>query len=57
MKLKEIILAILGIVFAWAVISFFTGNWDAQGLVPIILGVALGYSIKNKSEKKHEANG
>lgn len=49
-------LAILGAILTWAVISFFTNEWDMQSLVLFILGIVVGFAAKKKTEDNPEVN-
>jgi hypothetical protein len=50
--MKYLFLAIFGAIFAWLVLSFFTKNWDAQGLSILIIGIVVGYNTRKQTEDK-----
>lgn len=51
-KMKGLFFAILGVLAAWIVISFFTSNWDAALPIYLILGIVVGYQIGKQNTAK-----
>lgn len=48
--MKNLLLAILGVIMAWLVLGFFTSNWDENGLIAMILGIVLGFNIRKPTK-------
>lgn len=55
-KMKGLFLAILGVLAAWVVISFFTKDWDTAAPIYLILGIVVGHQI-GRQDKGASANG
>ena len=52
--MKHLLIAILGAVFAWTVLSFILKDWNSDGLIFLILGTVLGYYTRKQAEEKIE---
>jgi hypothetical protein len=52
LSMKYLFLAILGAILAWIVLSFFTKDWDSQGLGILIIGIVVGYNTRKQTEDK-----
>ena len=50
--MKGLLLAILGALAAWFVISFFTKDWDTTGLIYLILGIVVGHQVGKQNTEK-----
>lgn len=50
--MKHLLLAISGAVFAWVVLGFFMDTFDMNGLLTLIIGIFLGYSVRKQAEPK-----
>ncbi|MGP4041612.1 tRNA U-34 5-methylaminomethyl-2-thiouridine biosynthesis protein [Gracilibacillus sp. D59] len=54
--MKDMLLAILGIIVAWAVWGFFTNDFSTPLLFGTILAISVGFSIGKKDKGKEITN-
>lgn len=47
--MKNLLLAILGAIITWFVISFFTDDLEFNYLAPLIIGIVIGYGIGKRN--------
>ncbi|WP_156889858.1 hypothetical protein [Planococcus lenghuensis] len=50
--MRNLFMAILGIVVTWLVLGLIPGNFESDFLFAILIGVSLGNTIRKDSEKK-----
>ncbi len=52
--MKNLLLAILGAVVMWLVLSFITKDFEMISLTTLIIGIVLGFSIGKKEKETSE---
>lgn len=50
--MKYLLLAILGAILGWIVLSLILQDWDSQGLIILIIGIFVGYYTRKETEDK-----